>query len=113
MFSRISDFLKPFGLQKEAAPAHHGVDAARKDGGGKNKKGRGETGGAQDQAPEDDVTLISVEAIRRLLQEGAPAKDAGEKIAFLARLEQHGIKSVPVREGQSVWSALDDAGRFL
>lgn len=63
--------------------------------------------------PSDDVALMSIEALRRMVQEMGEAKMREELLATLARLEHHGIRSIPVREEQSVWSALEDARRFL
>ena len=110
MFSRINEFLKPFVSTKEATPSH-AVFSARKESGQHERKKQPPV---QDTVfSESDVALISTDAIRRLLQETADKKGLDEKLSVLARLEQHGIKSIPVRDGQSVWSALDDAGRFL
>ncbi len=113
MFSRINEFLKPFVVQKDA------YAAGNPGRGGGNRHERKQPP-FQEKVWRDkpvfddaDVALISTEAIRRLLQETADKKGLDQKLAILARLEQHAIKSIPVREGQSVWSALDDAGGFL
>lgn len=112
MFSKIAEFLRPPSLQKEPNPSHGVARTGHEQ--GRGGKPRRDARVPDDAAStEDDVTLISTEAIRRLLQETADKKGLDRKIAVLARLEQHGIKSIPVRQDQSVWSALDEAERFI
>lgn len=102
MFSRISELLRPLTIQRNA-------EGTKKDS-GREKRKRPDI---QEEASAEDVTLISTGAIRLMLQEISGKKGLDEMFSVLERLEQHGIKSIPVREGQSVWSALDDAARFL
>lgn len=112
MFSRIAEFLRPPSLQKEPNPSQGVARTGREQGRGGQQKRDGREA-AEEVVAEDDVTLISTEAIRRLLQEAADKQGLDRKIALLLRLEQHGIMSIPVRQGQSVWSALDEAERFI
>lgn len=102
MFSKISELLKPLAIQRNA-------EGTKKDG----RKGKEKRPDSQEEPSTEDVTLISTGAIRLMLQEVSGKKGLDEMFAVLERLEQHGIKSIPVHEGQSVWSALDDAARFL
>lgn len=81
--------------------------------GGSQKRSR-QQGTVKDEAPADDVVMLSIAAVRALVREEAALdKEAPELLRKLAVLEQHGFQNLPVLPGRSVASAIHEAASFL
>ena len=81
--------------------------------GGQNRK----TPAQQDTALEaesDDLVLLSIGAVRALVQEEASLQpQAQELLRKLLVIEQHGLQNLPVRGGQAVADAIREAASFF
>ena len=104
MLSRIGGFINPPQAKGEADEKVSGHPDQ------KNRKGSQHKD--TEPAAEDDGTFFSIEAIRALLkQENA---DAGNDVmACLDLLQQHGVTSIPIRNGQSIPAAITEAAERL
>lgn len=68
-----------------------------------------------DVTPEsDDLVLLSINAVRALVQEEASLQpQAQELLRKLSQIEQHGLQNLPVRGGQAVADAIREAASFF
>ena len=105
MFSRISEFLRPSGA------IHEDGQKQKPD----QRKGKSARSGDNDDASNGffsgDVVMFSIDAVRGLLAKHDGIAD--EAFRALGFLEQHGIKSLAVRDGQPVMDAVIDAQKIL
>lgn len=86
-------------------------------------RGGGDTGERRKQAPSetagtspvsDDLVLLSINAVRALVQEEASLQpQAQELLRKLSQIEQHGLQNLPVRGGQAVADAIREAASFF
>jgi len=91
MLAKLGELLKP---------AHPSRDSGQKKG--------------AEEAPADDVVLLSISAIRALVREEVSlAPRAPDLLRQLAVLEQHGLQNLPVMPGQPVADAIVAAASFL
>lgn len=105
MFSKISEFLRPAG-------AIHDDGQKQKPEQRKNKAGKiGDNDDAESGFFSGDVVMFSIDAVRGLLAKHEGIAD--EAFRALGFLEQHGIKSLAVRDGQPVMDAVIDAQKIL
>lgn len=97
-----NDVLKPGASAKDAT--YHG---------GQQKRAR-QQAIKKDEAPADDVVMLSISAVRALVrEEAALSKEAPELLRKLAVLEQHGFQNLPVMPGHSVATAIHEAASYL
>ncbi len=66
------------------------------------------------EAESDDLVLLSISAVRALVQEEASLQpQAQELLRKLVVIEQHGLQNLPVRGGQAVADAIREAASFF
>ena len=97
MLSKIGDFIKPAQSKGETSDKIvERPDYKNRDKGEKKDN-------AEDEQQDD--TLFSIDAIRALLKQ--ENLDAGsEAFAHLDLLQQKGVSSIPIRNGQSIVAAI-------
>ena len=100
MFSKISEYLRPYAVSKD--PQQVQVPRDRKN---RDQNGTGDTGTA-----ESDDMLFSIDAIRALLTSmelnAEQAAELDDILKGLETLDAQGIKNIPVRLGQSIYEAV-------
>lgn len=99
MFSKIGETTGPLIVGKA--------------GDGRERQNKNPQQGKGKDAPsagQEDTTFLSTQVLRLMLgQEDPSAPETVAALTKLADLEKHEVKEIPVRPGQSVFSALDDA----
>lgn len=103
-FSKIGDLL----TVKPASP-DGGRKEQQKGSLPRQKRGSGATEGT---ARSEDAVILSASALRAMIAAENPA-DAKDILARLARLESHGLASLPLLPGQTAAEAVTEAASFL
>lgn len=102
MFSKISAMLGP-----AQRGGNGGGDA------GQNRR-RPQDDGVEDGTPSEDLVLLSINAVRALVQEEQSLQpQAPELLRKLNLIEQHGLQNLPVRASQAVADAIREAASFF
>lgn len=66
----------------------------------------------EEDAPQEDATFFSIEAIRALLEQEKVEIDEETRGSF-ERLKKHGVGSIPIRNEQPILEAIAEAARPL
>ena len=121
MFEKIGDILGLRPTKGDTLSAHPAT-SARKVGADDDARGQNRDEKQDRKAPpaEDDFapdrTVFSLAAIRAGLMEGAGSlteAELAEAAGLFDLLTRHGIRGVPVSEGQGLIAALREAARML
>lgn len=69
---------------------------------------------ADDNAAPEDIVMLSIGALRALVQEELSLQpQAQELLRKLSMVEQHGLQNLPVRAGQPVAAAILEAASYF